>query len=530
MITSADNYAASVRRVRGRVRLYNNSGYVTQYSDSNLLKSIDIERIGLNKFFGFGICQRLNTHLIDKDRVLEITTDNYLIPDFYIEEIVNIFPKFYVSEVHRNENTNELSITAYDVIYNADKYTVNDLDLPAPFTLYDIVSAIATIIGANGVGALGFPVAELYTNKFSEEVNFDGTETLRNVLDAAAEATQTVYYIHPSNVLVFKRLDRDGEAVLDFTKDIYFTLNAGTNRRLATITHATELGDNLTVTTGYSGSTQFVRSNPFWELQENIATYMQNAIDAVGGLTINQFECHWRGNPLLEIGDKISLTAKDGSKVTSYVLDDVISYDGTLSQVTKWEYEDNEEETESNPTTLGEALKQTYARVDKANKQIELVASKVDSNEQAISAILVDTGSITATVERIEQATEAALGGLNDNVAELTSKVEASITSEDVNLQISTALANGVDKVITTTGFTFNEEGLTVTKSGSEMTTAITEDGMRVYRDSEEVLIADNEGVKAEDLHATTYLIIGRNSRFEDYGDNRTGCFWIGGF
>ena len=61
------------------------------------------------------------------------------------------------------------------------------------------------------------------------------------------------------------------------------------------------------------------------------------------------------------------------------------------------------------------------------------------------------------------------------------------------------------------------------------MSTTITEDGMTVYKDEEAVLIADNEGVRAEDLHATTYLIIGTNSRFENYGDNRTGCFWIGG-
>ena len=61
------------------------------------------------------------------------------------------------------------------------------------------------------------------------------------------------------------------------------------------------------------------------------------------------------------------------------------------------------------------------------------------------------------------------------------------------------------------------------------MKTTITEDGMTVYRNDEAVLTADNQGVKAEDLHATTYLIIGANSRFEDYGTNRTGCVWIGG-
>lgn len=59
------------------------------------------------------------------------------------------------------------------------------------------------------------------------------------------------------------------------------------------------------------------------------------------------------------------------------------------------------------------------------------------------------------------------------------------------------------------------------------MKTQITEDGMTVYRGSEEQLVADKDGVFAKNLHATTYLIIGTYSRFEDY-NGRTGCFWIG--
>jgi hypothetical protein len=61
------------------------------------------------------------------------------------------------------------------------------------------------------------------------------------------------------------------------------------------------------------------------------------------------------------------------------------------------------------------------------------------------------------------------------------------------------------------------------------MATTITEDGMVVYRDETAVLTANNEGVDAVNLHASTYLIVGGKSRFETYGDNRTGCFWIGG-
>ena len=56
--------------------------------------------------------------------------------------------------------------------------------------------------------------------------------------------------------------------------------------------------------------------------------------------------------------------------------------------------------------------------------------------------------------------------------------------------------------------------------------------GMYVKRNGQEILTANNEGVDATNLHAKTYLIIGKGdgrSRFEDYLVNRTGCFWIGG-
>ena len=108
----------------------------------------------------------------------------------------------------------------------------------------------------------------------------------------------------------------------------------------------------------------------------------------------------------------------------------------------------------------------------------------------------------------------------------------AKMTAEDVKIEIQSELANGVDKVTTNTGFSLNDEGLTISKDGREMTTNINEDGMTIKRDNEERLVADNEGVRAYNLHAKTYLIVGESSRFEDYekdGETRTGCFWIGG-
>ena len=117
---------------------------------------------------------------------------------------------------------------------------------------------------------------------------------------------------------------------------------------------------------------------------------------------------------------------------------------------------------------------------------------------------------------------------MNEGIATLNKKVEASMTADSVKLAIQSELENGVDKITTKTGFTFDDVGLTIDKTGTEMKTTITEDGMTVYRDNTAMLTANNVGVEATNLYARTYLIIGNNSRFEDYGSDRTGCFWIG--
>ena len=356
------------------------------------------------------------------------------------------------------------------------------------------------------------------------------------------------------------------------------------------------------------GFTQYVRNNPFWDLREDIATLVNNAITTIGAFTIDPFECEWFGNYLLEIGDKIKLITRKGEVVNGYLLNDGITYNGGITEITTWAYEDNEAETATNPTTLGEALNQTFARVDKANKEITLQASRVSANseaiaslqittdgiktnvnkvqttadaaksaadtasanvaslttrvttaetnisqkadsvtveaiqndvttidgkvvanETAISALQVNTESISASVTRVEETTNTKLNSLEGELVKVQNEVSLKMDTEKITAEITKIKEEGVERVETSTGFTFDEEGLTIEKTNSEMKTQITEDGMTVYRNDTEVLVADHEGVKAKDLSATTYLKIGGRSRFENYGNDRTGCFWIGG-
>lgn len=523
---------SQVRKLEGRVEIYEGSTLTLTCGCHDALKSFTVERLGEEgKFFGFGVCAKLNVKLIDPDRSIDVSTRNTLEVVCGVDrDYIYPFPHFYVTEVNRNENTNEVSVTAYDDLIIATEMLVTDLPIPIEYSLRTLCAIVA--------GALDIP---LDTNSVAGSefdlmieggANFNGDENVRQVLNYIAEVTQTIYYISEDWKLTFKRLDKDGAADITIGKDKYFTLNSRTNRRLDNIAHVTDLGENVIASTGLTGSTQYIRNNPFWSLQKNVGTLLQNAIARMGGLRINQFDLEWRGNYLLEIGDKMAMVTKDDQTVHSYLLNDTLLFDGAFSQHSEWSYANNDVETAENPANLGTALNQTFAKVDKVNRQIQMVVSETQANTLAIAQLQLNSNQIDANVSKVTEQVKTTEESLKNDIETLRQEVSTKMTAEDVKITITEELAsNGVTQVTTTTGFTFNQEGLMIDKSGTEMSTKISEDGMTVYRSGEAVLVANNEGVIAEDLHATTYLNIGKYSRFEDYEDNfevRTGCFWMG--
>lgn len=146
--------------------------------------------------------------------------------------------------------------------------------------------------------------------------------------------------------------------------------------------------------------------------------------------------------------------------------------------------------------------------------------------------IAENTENINETGQRLERETNDAFDSVNQDIEVLRKQVEMSMTSEEVKIEIQKEIEKGATKVVTSKGYVFGDEGFQVSSSTSELETTITEDGMSVERSGEKVLVANSAGVDAQNLHATTYLIVGAGSRFEDYvkdGELRTGCFFIGG-
>lgn len=518
-----------LRHFMGRVEIFEGSTLAQICGCHDRLVSFTVERTGeQDKFFGFGVSQKLTTKLLDSNRTLNITKNHNLEVEFGVNgEYIYPCPNFFVEEITRDENTNELTIVAYDALYKASSHKVSELNMKAPYSIRDFAHACAALLGVPA----NVPDFEAFDTTYEEGANFEGTETIREALNAIAEATQTIYYIDKDWELTFKRLDIAGEPVATINKENYKTLKNKDSYTLVNVIHATELGDNVAAS-AEDGPAQYVRDNPFWELRDDIGVIVERALAAVNGLTLTNFDCSWRGNFLLEIGDKISFITKDDGSFTTYLLNDDFTFDGGLSGKTQLEYQESKSETHSNPSTLGEAIKQTYAKVDKVNKQIDIVASEASNNASAISALQINTNNITASVSKIEENVAQSLDEMSGSITTLTSKVDARLTSEEVRITVQSELSNGVSRVETGKGFIFDDTGLTVEdinpNNNKAIKTTISNNGMTVYRDNQEVLTANDEGVQAADLHATTFLIIGQYSRLEDY-NGRTACFWLGG-
>ncbi|MBR5823804.1 MAG: hypothetical protein IKY67_06645 [Paludibacteraceae bacterium] len=510
-------YKTVSRQITGAIHYVNNNVEHEISPDGQLVK-YTIERTApKGKFFGIIISQLIRVEVAGI--VSNIQKGDKIIPTIGIKDGEEAkLPNFYVTDVVYDKVNKITRIEGKDILEKGKDFVINDVGLTYPIMLQDLAQSLVSKFGAT-------LIYEGLNYEIAGSPNFSGKETLKGVLSSVAECAAAVCYVSEGDKVKFRKLNAVSADTL--TPADYYELTTGDTTILTRIASATELGDNVSF--GEEGYTQASWNNPFFDMLEGqaLVSLLETIGNEVIGLTGSDYSIKWRGCPAYEIGDYITLQEKDGSIKKIYYFDEVLEYNGGLISTSSWEAGDGEN-IHTNPSSLGAILNQTTAKVDKVNKQIELVVSTTNENKQAISALEINNNSISASVKQVEKETDEAISSINDSINNLTSEVSAKIGPEDIQIAVQKELDNGTSKVITTTGFTFDSEGLTVSKSGSEITTTITEDGMTVYKGGEEVLVADNEGVKAEDLHATTYLIVGRNSRFEDLGYDRTACFWIG--
>lgn len=99
-------------------------------------------------------------------------------------------------------------------------------------------------------------------------------------------------------------------------------------------------------------------------------------------------------------------------------------------------------------------------------------------------------------------------------------------TADALSVELRKIGETGGGRVVTSTGYTFDDAGLHIKKAGEEMENRLDHTGMQVSRGGDVILRADAAGVAATDVQVNNYLIVGSHARFQDYAGG-TGCFYL---
>ena len=173
---------------------------------------------------------------------------------------------------------------------------------------------------------------------------------------------------------------------------------------------------------------------------------------------------------------------------------------------------------DSTAAVNNQTLRQYMGKVLNLSATVDGLQTENKNVQGDFSKLTLDVEGIAGQVEKVAEDGE----GLKKDVADLK------LSAQSLQLQFQSLREDGVDKVTTATGYTFDGEGLKISKSGQQMENKLDDHGMTVSRSGTPILKATAEGVEATDVKVNNFLMVGR-SRFEDYaGGTRTACFYLG--
>lgn len=221
-------------------------------------------------------------------------------------------------------------------------------------------------------------------------------------------------------------------------------------------------------------------------------------------------------DPRIRIGAVIRQQTGDGQSAAFYVMQQIV-------EGGQMELRCTGAKNRSVPTGQTGTYGELESRITELAVDLSGIRARHEEESGSLSLLELELGNIRSRVSAQQQTSE----GLQQQMTRLQQQ------EDNLSLQIRSVQQEGANRVVTTTGYRFDEEGLHIKKSGQAMENRLDYTGMYVKRSGTPVLTANNEGVTAVGVTVKDYLYVGDFSRFEDYSTAddgcRTACFYIGG-
>lgn len=404
--------------------------------------------------------------------------------------------------------------------------------------LVDICSQLNLTLGTTSFTNDALPVAgNPFTNK----------ETCRTVLKSILKCSLNFAVIDvDTESLVIRWLD--DEVSETFTKDDYDSLeknNVYSSINSLIIRDSAVSGENVVRQDEESisqiGENQFIIEDNYFLYTEELRNLAIDAIwEKIKGFTYVDCKVTTSlGRPYLKVGQKISIEDDNGNFFETYILKHQFTYDGTFYSIIESPALTKEEEQRKNSTDIKTRFRNTEISVDKINGKIVSIVEEQNDTTSKVNQTIVDLDGTKSTISNIttkinnDYYNKEQIDNINISTEQTVEQIKKTIETNTTatNLQITflqEQLSNGVTKVITETGYKFDKDGLSISKSGEAMRSLLDNDGLVVFRDNVEMLTVRSNGVETENLKVRTYFTIGQYTRVEDY-KNGTGFFHIGG-
>lgn len=264
----------------------------------------------------------------------------------------------------------------------------------------------------------------------------------------------------------------------------------------------------------------------------NVIQALYNRVNGFSHLVFNMTTQNIDNKLSVKLGQKVKYLDIWDNELEAYIMTKKIVYlGGDLSNDDNYQIILSASEIKETSTELSysSSIKNDILRVerkaDKTNGQIEDIVNQVDDSTEKVSQMLLDVDSIKNTVSK-------STGTLEDNVESLKEQMtQLQQLADSLSITITNINTNGVNKVVTSTGFVFDENGLNISKDGEPMSAVFDNQGFVVKNYDTEMLVARNNQVITENLTVKKYLVTGRH-RFEKFTDEKnrlcTGLFWVG--
>lgn len=162
-------------------------------------------------------------------------------------------------------------------------------------------------------------------------------------------------------------------------------------------------------------------------------------------------------------------------------------------------------------------LESLKGKVLELSMQVEGLKAENRDMQGNLSSLALDISAISTKV--------TAQVGEHQNVQEKLTQLSQTATA--LSATVKTIQNQGTSRVENAFGVTLDGSCFTIARSDSEMVNRLDETGMYVLRGGGEVMLQANAaGVTATDVSVRNYLKVGDHARFEDYGTNRTACYY----